>query len=233
MQYVKNKELINSYLTTKDGKTYTSADLTLMFPTRFDNIKLLEIKKNQLTTICFVCLIDNKGNYANIIAPIQTTFFYNEINKTTIDDVEYYTATIPKGNFIIPNITSIVSSKILLIIFKEFYIRGKIPWYLSYDEVSILFSQTSKYANRGIGDNAVIFEIITAVMSRLKQDKKIQVRYYPKQKDQVEFIGLENPYYSYDNTGAKLIGNRFEAGLTAAIVEPETKNTKILDILRS
>lgn len=233
MEYVKNKDLINSYLTTKDGKTYTSADLTLMFPARFENIHLLEIKKNQLTTICFVCLIDNHGNYANIIAPIQATFFYNEINKTTINDIEYYTASIPKGNYVIPNISSIVSSKILLPIFKEFYIRGKIPWYLSYDEINKLFSETTKYANRNIGNNAVIFEIFTAVISRLKQDKKIQVRYYPNQKSQVHYVGLENPYYSYDNTGAKLIGNRFEAGLTAAIIEPETKNTKVLDVLRS
>ena len=121
-------------------------------------------------------------------------------------------------------------------IFDEFFVQGNVPWYLNYDDLSNIFIESKKYANSNIGSDPLAFEILSSIVTRSSEDKKVYYRHLitsGNNKIKPDYVGLNNPYYSFDNTGAKLIGSRFGAGLNVALVEPEKKTSATSQILRA
>lgn len=233
---VRNPKKIMDKVKVNGDITTALDDLYIIFPERYINRKLAYIDSEINVLSCYV-LMDNKYNYAVVNAPIMQVVTPSNINTVDINDDKYKILEFQKDGVIIPNNTCVVRNEFLYDIFDEFFIKGNIPWYLSYEDISNIFEKAQTYANSNIGNNPLIFEILTSVISRSPKNKKVYIRHIvtesTKGKIIPNYVGLNNPYYSFDNTGAKLIGSRFTAGLNVAIVEPETKTSATSDILRS
>ena len=115
----------------------------------------------------------------------------------------------------------------------ETSIAGKLYKVLKFSK-DTLFLESKKYANSNIGTNSIIFEIISAIISRNSNDKTIYWRHSLNQgsKDNMEYIGLSNIYYAFDSTGAKIIGSYFEPGLVNAVMNKEKTPTETVKVLR-
>jgi hypothetical protein len=222
----------------KVSKELTTAldDLYIIFPERYINRKLAFID-SEISLLSIYAIMDNKNNYAVVNAPIFQTLTPANVDTMEINGETYKVLEFFKGGVMIPNNTCVIRAEFLYDIFDEFFIKGYIPWFLSYEDISNVFEKAQEYAGSNIGSNPLIFEILTSVISRSPKNKKIYMRHVlnenNKHKIIPEYVGLSNPYYSFDNTGAKLIGSRFTAGLNVAIVEPETKTSATSEILRS
>lgn len=229
------RKLENSIKVTGDI-TKAVEDVYVVFPERYINRNLATIDTEIKVVSCYA-LLDNKNNYAVVNAPIFQTLTPTNINTIDIDGDKYKILEFDANTVMIPNNSCIVRDSFLYDIFDEFFVKGNIPWYLNYEDLSDIFAQAKTYANSNIGSNPLIFEILTSVISRSPKNKKIYFRDIAtsSNKDKItpEYVGLNNPYYSFDNTGAKLIGSRLGAGLNVAIVEPETKTSATSEILRS
>ena len=79
------------------------------------------------------------------------------------------------------------------------------------------------------------FEILTSIVSRDPSNKRVYFRQILNKHEDINpaFIGLNNLYYSFDNTGAKILGNYFGEGVIAAIIDKEKKTSATSEILRA
>ena len=108
---------------------------------------------------------------------------------------------------------------------------------MNYEDVSNIFLETSKYASSGIGNNPIVIEILTAIIARVKNNKRILYKDTLKSKADIyskppSYIGVSNIHYSYDSTSSRIIGGYFKEGVINSVVDPETKTTRVADNLR-
>lgn len=230
----RNPKIISSYFKIVGETTLTTENIKVLVPTRYLDKKLCIIT-NSVKVLSVYMVIDNKNNYGIVSAPIMQDITPVNISNVSLDGVPYIELEFNKGDVFIPNNNLIMSDTFMYDIFDEFYIKGNVPSFLDYMDVRNLMLETKKYANSNIGNNPLIFELFTSIISRDPKNKKVYYRNMKSRtnKTRPTYVGLSNIYYSYDNTGAKLIGGYFGEGITTAIVEPETRSSDVSNILRS
>lgn len=229
----RNPEAISKLFVVKNGVTTVTEEVVVLFPDRFINAKLCQLGTT-VNVISLYAIVDGNENYAVCSAPIVQTLAPSIIKNINIEDKPYKALMFNKDSVYLPNNNLIARSDIIFNILDELIIKGNVPWYMDYEDLSNVIIKSKKYASHGIGNDSLAFEILTSIASRLKEDKRIYYRHKkPGYKDKPEFVGLNNPYYSFNNTGARLIGSRFGAGLNTALVDPEKKSSATTEILTS
>ena len=230
----RNSSVIKNKLKVVKDVTLVTDDLQVMFPTRYINSKLCIMGSN-IKVIGLYAIIDYNNNYSVVNAPIIQNLLPNNISDVEVEGVEYKLLNFDKNNVFLPTNKLIVSDNFIYNMFEELFIKGNIPWYVSYEDLSNIFIESKKYTNSNIGNNSMALEILTAIVSRDPSNKKT---YYRQILDKIKnenpsYVGLNNLYYSFDNTGAKILGSYFGDGIVAAIVDKEKKTSKTAEILRS
>ena len=230
----RNPNTIKNYFKIVGDTTVVTENVKVLFPARYLDKKLCIIS-NSVKVLSIYMVVDSRNNYAIISAPIMQDLLPNNINNVSFDGVPYVELVFSKNDVYIPNNNLVMSDTFMYDIFDEFYIKGNVPSFLDYNDVRGILLETMKYANSSVGKNPLIFELLTSIISRDPKNKKTYFRSIVTTNNKVKptYIGLNNVYYSYDNTGAKLIGGYFGEGLTTAIVDPETKTSDVSNVLRS
>ncbi len=219
-----NPEVIESYFRVKDNITIVTEDIQIIFPERWLK-KDLAIIDDVVKVVGLYGILDKKGNYAESMAPIYQDIEANAINDVICDDgVLYKVLDIEANSVFIANNNLIVSDSFIFHIFDEIFIKANIPWYMSHDNLSDILSESSLYCDSNIGDNRILYEVLVAMVAR-GDDKTDYFRHVHTKKP--KWVALNNIYYSYKNTGAKLIGGYYGYGVSSAIINPETEATKI------
>ena len=118
-----------------------------------------------------------------------------------------------------------------------FIAKGKIPWYLNYSDLGILFTTAKLHAGANLGVDNAALEMIVSSLARDPQDR---MRYYrhsvdtPKdtRNNPPDIIPLRSVALSTTNTTAKLLGNYMQEGVTSALVSPTERSESIETMLR-
>lgn len=228
--YKKNPDVINSYLYIKDNALCTKEDINIVYPSRFLDKGLVDLD-NVIKLTSIFAITDYNKNYAVVCLPIMQTFTPSGSKEVKYKDVNYSILQFDKNTVVNPNMESVINSTLTQVIFDEFIVQGKIPWYLDYKDIPELFSKADKYARVSLGDNPLTFEIIAALITR-KTDNKL-VYHRQAIKEPYSYVGLNNVYYGYTNTDNKLIGGYFSEGIVTSLVSPEKETTNISKIFRS
>lgn len=235
-QFKRNPAAIKNAIKVAGNITTATQPLRIMFAARYINRKLALLDHN-IQVVSIYALINEKNEYAVINAPIFQTLTPSNILDVSVDDKLYKMLYFNQGGVIIPNNRLIVRDSFLYDLFDELFVKGNVPWYLGYEDLSNIFLLSKQYANSKIGNDPLAFEILSSIVTRSSNDKKVYFRHMLTENNVNKlhpvYIGLNNPYYSFDNTGAKLIGSRFGDGINVAIVEPEKKTSATSDILRA
>lgn len=229
-----NPKLIKSYFKQNNNIVTVNEDVRVIFPSIFINKELASLGST-VRLVSIYCILDNKNNYAVVVAPIYSELSPDKIEDIAIEGDNFTMLHFPKGSVYMTNTKLIVSDNFLYDLFEMMFINGNIPWYMSYTLTSDLFSETSKYSGSGIGNDITLFEVVTAIVSRNSRDLTEFWRHTLNKGvkgSSLSYIGLSNIFYAFDNTGAKIIGSFFESGLTNAINEKETKPTDSVKVLR-
>lgn len=229
----RNPEVIKSYFNVKGDITTVTDDIMVIFPERYINRKLATIG-NVVTCLSMYAILDGQDNYAITNVPIIQTLTPSTIGDCKINGDNYKLLSFDAGSVFLPSNKLIVRDNFIYDIFDEFFVKGKLPWYYNYHDVANMFLESKTYAGSRIGSDPLIFEMLTAIISRLPEDKKVYFRTIAGENNiNPVYVGLNNVYYSFDNTAAKIIGSRMGAGINVALVEPEKKSSATADILRS
>lgn len=226
----RNPSAVAKHFKTSNGIVTVNDDVMVTIPTRYIDAKLA-IMDNTVKTVGIYAIIDSKNNYAVCNIPIFQELSPFSIEDTSIKDVKYKLLNFNKGTVFMPSNKLIVSSDSIYPIFNDFYAGDKVPWFLEYEDLCKIFIDSKKYLNNKIGSAILAFEIITSISAR---DASTPTKYYrlSSMNKRPTYVGLKNLYYSYNNTGAKLIGSYFKTGVMTSILDPETKTSETSNILR-
>jgi len=227
----RNPAVVSKLFKTSNNVTTVSDDVIVTIPTRYIEAGLATID-NVVKTIGIYAVIDSKNNYAVCNTPIYHDLSPFSIEDTSIGDVKYKILNFHKGSVFMPNTKGIVNADVLYPIFKDLFAGGRVPWFMDYEDLCSVFVESKKYINNKLGSSTLAFEIVTSVSAR---DASNLTKYYrlTNMKNKPKYVGLDNKYYSYNNTGAKLIGSYMKTGMMTSLLDPETKTSETSKILRS
>lgn len=220
----------------KDNKTYIKEDVEVMFPQRYIEKDLCAIGNNVSVVSIYGLIKDDK--YCLVSAPIIQYLNPYLVDDVEYDGIKYKVLYFSKDNTYSDNNELIKTNKIINGLFTEFITSGKIPWFINYEDVSNIFLETSKYADSSVGNDPLIMEILAYLISRSNSNKDIYFRYEINKREdlkskKIAYVGLNNVFYSLNNTTSKLIGGYFTDALTSALVKDEETTSNVGDILRS
>jgi hypothetical protein len=232
----RNSDIIKSYFKKVGETTVVKANVKILFPARYINRGLAIIGSN-VKLLSIFAIVDEKNNYAVVRAPIMQEVSPYVIGEVSLDDVVYKELSFRANDVFITNNNLVKTDNFMYEVFDEFFVKGNIPWFMDYDDVANVMLETGKYADSKIGDNPLTMEILASVIARNPNDKRVFFRkkLTPENKNKLKpvYVGLNNIYYSFESTGAKLIGGYFGYGVTAAIVDKEEETSDVAKVLRS
>lgn len=236
--FKRNSEVIKSYFKVVKDITICTANLRVIFPERYIK-KEFVFMGSTVRLVNIFAIVDDNNNYAIAMAPIFIEVAPYNVSDVMIDNELNKVLHFRKDDVFIVNNTCVISDSFIYDLFDEFYVKGNIPWFMNYDDVSDILVKSKLYAGSNIGDNPITYEILAASISRYRNDKNQFIRHVmPSSKVDVEkldvaYVGLNNVYYSFDSTGASLFGGYAKAGTVKALVNPEKTSTTTMNILRS
>lgn len=159
------------------------------------------------------------------------------INIVEIDGMNYMEFFFQKGDVVIKNTNLICISTLLFRIYDEIVAKGKVPWYITYQDLCLLFDTAKAHGEVNLGVESAIIEMVGSSMARNSEDKTLFFRHLlktkaDKEKLSPEFVGLRSVAYGATNTTAKLLGAYFQEGMTSALITKSERSESIEEILR-
>ncbi len=198
-----------------------------------------------------MAIFENEKSFMGIFAMVVDDSFYGTslvssfvrseptaINDVVIDDEDYIELYYEPGARIMTNINLPKVDSFLYRISDEFIAKGRVPWFMGYEDLGKLFENSGYYNGRQIGYNPQINEMVAATMCRSPDD----IKTYFRQRRSVESIGsdvkptvipLRAVSYGATNVIAKLMGPYFDENVTSALVSPGQRVENIERLLRT
>lgn len=228
-----NPNVIKESLKQVGGVVKTTKPLRVFFPERFTS-KDLAFMGSTVKLVGYFAIVNEKNEYGVMIIPAFYELAPFNVSNLEVDGDVNTVLEFEAGSVFISNTNIVKTESLYYDVFDEFFVKGKLPWFLSYEMTSDIFLESSKYSGSGIGKNPISYELLTAITSRSVKDKNVQLRHTIKDNKPVlrSVVGLNNIYYSFDNTASKLFGGYYGQGVTAAIVNKETETSAVADVLR-
>lgn len=231
----KNKQAIKECFQVVKDKTLTNRDLYVLIPELYLDKNLAKID-TEVETVCIFAIVDDRNNYGVTVAPIKQKFLPDRISKVNINDVIYRKFEFSKGSVFFGDNKATMTQSFLYDLFETFFLLGKIPWYIGYEELSDLLLETKKYNGSSIGNDPMIVQLLTSIITRVKGDESEYLRHVLRTKAdlnkyKITYKGLNDVYYSLDSTSSKIIGGYLEDGMINAIMDPSKNITPIEKIL--
>lgn len=230
----RDAKYISSLLKVTDEKTIAEKDLSLIFPSIYIDKNLAKIGPLCEVLSVLILLDRESGKYSVCLNPAKQNYSPYAIKEITCGNVLYQEMLFKKGDVITPNNYIVLNQQHLFDVFETFYLLGKIPWFMSYEDLADLLVSSKKYCGSSIGDNPVILQVITAIMTRVYGDDD---KYFKSEVGLVNgikplFKGIKDPYFSFSSSISKVVGSYLEDGFIGAIVKPSTRSNRISDLLK-
>lgn len=229
--------VMSNLVKNKTGQILTKTPCRIQVPVRFSEVGLGEIGINTYTYGLFPIILES-GHYAvlNVNAIVQLN--PQRLSIVTIDEVDYHEFYFDSGDVVIKASDLLKREALLYNVFDEFIFKGKIPWYVDYEDLGKLFDTAKYHAGSNVAQNLEVIEFIASMVSRSKEDRTKYIRtigesYKDFSLDKIDYVALKSVFYSVNSTVNKLAGSYFNDGVTSALVVPSTQVEKIEKILRT
>lgn len=234
---VRDAKKVYSYIQeTEAGELVAIKPVKVIIPARFPeyDLAIFEEEINFLGICAF--LVEDKY-YAVSLVPAMMRTEPSLINNIRIDDVDYIEMSYDPGARIIANLNLVKVDSLLYRIYDEMIAKGRVPWYLGYEDLGRLFEHSSYHAGERVGSSPAIFEMIVAAICRSPDDVKKYYRQTVPDRSALRthpptVIPLRAVSYGATNTIAKLMGSHFNENVTSALVSPGERVEKVEQLLR-
>lgn len=238
MNLIRNPGKVLSCLSDLPGKpVIAKAKLSIQIPVRFKEIELAQIGATSFVYGLFAILLES-GEYAvcNVNAMI-------ELGKAPIEilDVEgepHYTFRYLPGDVVFVTKELVAQSSLIFKAVDEFFFKGKVPWYVDYDDMGRSLDTAKKHAKTSADVLPSVVEFMAAYIARNTNDRTKFIRETAKDlkgfdKKNLCWVPMRSVFWSAPGTVNKLAGAYFSDGVVSALVNPSEKTEKIERILRS
>lgn len=218
------------------GAVVTTKACKIYVPVRFSERGLAELGVETYVVGLFPIVMEEEF-YAVCMVNAMLQIKPTSMLRVKIQGIDHYEFSFDAGSVIIADTKLVKNSNITYYLFDEVLSKGRVPWYLNYDDLGNIFDTAKKHADANVGHNKEITHLIVSMIAR---DKKDRTRYYRSViQDKSElvtnppvFIPLRSVVYGATNTVNKLAGSYFNDGTVSALVSPATRVEPIEAILR-
>jgi len=226
---VRNADKSKSAFKIVGDVTMATEDLSIIFPENFINAGLANMSDGVSVIGIVAVIIGNTYSVLNIPTNIRLT--PSTIDSVDVGGITQVLCKFNKGDIVLKTNGVTKTTKYLYKILSFFYIKGKIPWYISYEDASNFILESVKYTGSHIGDNFTATEIITSIVSYDPKNSDTAYRlsdfeWFPVYK------GMNNQFHAFDNTTSKLVGAYFSDGVITSIVDKSEEVSNIEEIIR-
>lgn len=215
---------VKSALKINGQQLLTSKDMKIVIPYRYVQGKLASVGNSVQTLTVFAIIIDGVYAVSNLCSIITLT--PSSTTVVSYEGEDYFEFSFDKGSVVSPNINLVVDDKNAYNIYNEFIAKGRIPWFMSYEDFGKIL--TTAHSHAGIelsGTNAPLELIITSIA----RNNKNLYQYYRNTIKSLDeqftnppgYVPFKSVSYGATNTAGKIMGSYFDEGLTSALTAPE------------
>ena len=221
-----------------DGRLVTKTGCKIIIPKSFEEKKMATIGIDNFIVGIYAMVVDDAVYAVSMVnAMIEIDPTSTQVIK--INGVDHYEFTFIKGSTVIKTLNLVKTDTIVYQIYDELFSKGHIPWYLSYNDLALIFDTAKEHAGANIGQNQEVTELIVSIVAR---DKKDKTQYFRSTVQSVAdmrvkkptYIALRNVVYAPTNTLNRLGGSYMATqGVTAALNNPSDRVERMESILRA
>ena len=233
---VRDADHVKTYLQElPDGSLITTKGCKIIIPARFEERGLAEIGLDTFIIGIYAMVVEDKY-YAVSLVNMMIRITPSSTLKIKNNGVEYYEFTFDPGQTVMPR-TNLVRNDILVYkIYDEIVSKGKVPWYLGYEDLGHIFDTALSHGGANIGTDAEVTELIISIISRNSKDR---TQYYRSSINSIEdlklnppvYISLKSVPYAATNTTNKLAGSYWSEGVVSALVSPSDRVERVESLL--
>ena len=215
---------IQAVLKSSGQQILTTKDIKVVIPYRYLQSNLASVG-NSVSTVCIYAIVMD-GVYAvsNLCSIMNLT--PSSTTVVSFEGEDYFEFSFDKGSVVCPNINLVVDDKNAYNIYNEFIAKGRIPWFMSYEDVAKILSTAHSHAGIELSGTNAPLELIITSIARNKKD--LYTYYRNTIKDISEqftnppgYVPFKSVSYGATNTAGKIMGSYFDEGLTSALTAPE------------
>jgi hypothetical protein len=230
-------KVYSAFKETENGELVALRPLKVYIPARFVQADMAKFETENTFVGISAFVVDDKY-YAVSCVPSFMRTEPSTINDIIIDDVEYIEMAFDAGARIVTNTNLVKVDNLPYRLYDEFISKGRVPWFMNYEDMGKLFSDCLYYNNTKIGNNPQILEMITATIARSPSDIK---KYY-RQEIQSKEENMSNPpiyvplravSLGATNAIAKLMGPYFDENVTSTLISPGQRVERVERLLRT
>lgn len=219
-----------------DGSVITRSGCVIHIPERFLEKGLATLGENVSTIGILAICVANKY-YATSTLNAMMRLSPTRISTVRVNEVSYLEFAFDPGAIVFVETQVVKIDTIIYRIFDEIIAKGRVPWYLGYNDLAKLFETADKFAGVGLSRSHAILEMIAAAICRAPKDRTLYYRQIVKSQEDLTrtppvTIPLRSISYGATNTTSKLMGSYWADGMASALVNPSDKVEKIEELLR-
>lgn len=225
----RDPSLVDNFVTTND-RVITKQDCSFLIPFNYLAHKLATTGEQVFTASIFCIVVGDR--YAVCASCANLEISPDEVNQIKILGVEYLEFNFAAGQVVIPTQNVLVDSDLAYEINKYFYTYGRVPWFMSYDDVNIILKMHKEYSGLNISPNNIPFEIVTSKITRDRNDKFTYYRHTGMSQGPV-VVPFKSVLFNATNTTSKLLGSYLSDGFTSALLSPSESVETVETMLRA
>jgi hypothetical protein len=223
-------------ITVKGEELIALKPMSIQFPKRFVQAGFAILGNPTILLGKVAWIYDGAYAVSSLCAPFRTE--PTSIKEVTVGDETYMQLDYDPGARVMININLVQMNQLMYEINHEFVDKGKLPWYIDYDEIGGLFKDSKYHASMTVGANLGVMHIIYATIFRDQKNKRTYYRQTLKSRDDLAtktpaIIPMRTVSYGATNTIAKLLGSYFDENVTGALVNPAERLDDIDKLLRA
>ena len=226
MKLTRNPEAVSAnFVKNSAGQVICKNDCYIQAPKAFFEGNLGVLGSDISVYGCFVTILDS-GDYALTSVTAMFSLSPTSTNIKTVDDVEYYEFYFKKDTVVFKTDGLLQSSKIVYDPFRTFYLMGRVPWYISYDDFGKLFDTAPHNAGFKSLENTSLMEFLAAMCARKRGTTDSEFlrlliqKYSDGDAGQVDYVPMGSVVASVRSSMNKISGAYAQDGIISAIVSP-------------
>jgi len=224
---------ISSLLEEKsDGSVVCKKPLIITIPQDLEDKGLFTITETGIRTLGnFAIICDDKFCTYNVNAIITSS--NNGLSLVTIEDEKYYVVDYEKGDKLIDNLDVVVIGEVAYEALNKFLHRGKVPWYMSIDNMGVMFLDAGKYTGVGIDQRPEMIELMCSLGQRNPDNLDEYHRNTDLPDSKVEYVSLMKVTYGKSSNVNKINGSYHSDGLISSLTSPVVDPSELEIAIRS
>ena len=232
------KAVAANFQTNSGGQVVCKNNCYIQAPKAFFDGKLGVLGSDVSLYGCFATILET-GEYALTSVTAMFSIAPTAINIKTIEGVEYYEFFFAKDSVLFKSKELLQQAKIIYDPFRTFYLMGRVPWYVSYDDFGRLLDTAANNAGFASLENPALVEFLAAMCARRKDSVdneflRVSITDYKDgEPGNVEFVPMGSVIVGVRSSLNKISGAYAQDGIISAIVSPSDTVGSVERIVRA